>query len=327
MVEVFYHLLQIRYQLNSTCAISYYCHRLSNGVEIRIPCGSVSQMPFVIVDSRIIRQSPGVETPDSIYHHVESLFRSLSRLQAFILNRPLTLLVIPSGTDDSPVQLQILVDIVFLCESLPVISYLSSLCIFFRPLCPRIESRLVDIGGYVAANSGVYVFEPRSAHIRVLVVYCQLDARYLDREQNSSCNSGEASTNDSHLQQVKSGSLAKETSRLTRIRGLTSIGWSSRLETARFGCEGLADEDGLFFTLLSGTGATSTVIGAFSFRTGSTSRVGTLETSAGADMIAKSNSDLKRIRKQNSVIENNNIMQLLNPTCQPHMGKSTFSHS
>jgi hypothetical protein len=69
------------------------------------------------------------------------------------LGLPLGLLYFLAGTE-------ILVDIVFTCNTLPVVSNFTSLGEFLRPLSIRSNPRLVDMCRDIAANTGIGILEP-----------------------------------------------------------------------------------------------------------------------------------------------------------------------
>ena len=133
-------------------------------------------------------------------------------------------------------QLEILIDIVFMCNALPVLQNLCSLGIFFGPICLGLEGRLVDIGGDVAAYSGVDVLVPCPSNIGVLIKDLQFDTGNFDWEQYSSCDSCETGSNNRDLFCCKSVIFVLVTRKFTRIFDGASIGWSSSLKVPRGLC-------------------------------------------------------------------------------------------
>jgi hypothetical protein len=100
--------------------------------------------------------------PNRQYHKVVILRCLASVHNILILEPPLGLLRLPSGLQNSAVELDLIVDPIFSCDALPVGKNFGTLCILLTPLSVRRETGLIDICRNIAAHTRVSIFKPRT---------------------------------------------------------------------------------------------------------------------------------------------------------------------
>jgi hypothetical protein len=96
------------------------------------------------------------------YHKVEAFHRLASIHSILILKPPLRLLRLPARLYGLVVEPNLIVDLIFGRDALPVGEDLGALSIFLAPLGVWSETGLVDIRRDIAAYTRVSVLEPRT---------------------------------------------------------------------------------------------------------------------------------------------------------------------
>jgi hypothetical protein len=137
----------------------------------------VEEGAFEGVDARVVGEFPGVEMADGIQEDVEFFFVYLELsisgpactawfvtypvlLQIAHSDLPLALVAKPLGPFDSMLRPNVLVDMVFARNTLPVLSDLVPLCKLLRPLGVWLEIRLVDVGWDIAPHTRICILKP-----------------------------------------------------------------------------------------------------------------------------------------------------------------------
>lgn len=98
---------------------------------------------------------------------------------------------------------EILVYVVFPCNSLPVISDLSSLCVLLGPLSIGLEGGLINVCRYITADTWVDVLVPSPSNISVLIEYLEFDAGYFGWEKDSRGDTRKTCTDYGNLDPVR----------------------------------------------------------------------------------------------------------------------------
>lgn len=215
MIYMLGNLLELWKYLQTTCAIPDQGHLLSCWIKVRIPKRGMPEVTLESLDAWVIWQSWIAEVASCRDQEVCRIDEYFALLFDFYL--PLRMLFRPSSLDYPVVQLDKSLQLVSFRHRLPVLPNFRSTTIVRTPICLRRKASLVDIRWHITSYAWINVGLPNPSlnsvislralrfkrknkyHVRIPLVYCEINPRYLVRKQSTSGDPSGSSTYDYDL--------------------------------------------------------------------------------------------------------------------------------